>query len=249
MSTVSGLSGSNVPVRTGDTAATVTRVAATSSAAPRSTETLTAKQGAEAVGKASENATKAFTALASLREELSAATKPGSVLSKDEAKAFNDRIAEVKGQIDRLAADAKVGGTNLLSKQTVSVASGSGEKVSVTGKALDSKALGLGEIDVTDVDSLRKAVGKIALATGQTQTSVFNLQAASGVLTPTATNPGIEAFEKIRASRSATPAAGSTAASVEKALSNQAAANASSYGRTGSASSTLRPGSILNLFA
>lgn len=214
-------------------------------------EILNEKQGAKVVDKAAANATKTFEELDSLRQDLAAATKAGADISTDEVKKLNDRLTKVRTEIDRLAADAKVGNTNLLTdKGSVTIASNSGESVRVTGQALDSKALGLDKLEIKDADSLRQAAGKVALATGQTQNSVFSLQAASGTLKPQETNPGIEAFEKARAARNATPAAGSAAASVEQALANQAAVNTRGYGASGrAAAGSTRTASILDLFA
>ncbi|CAA7627512.1 hypothetical protein [Magnetospirillum sp. SS-4] len=254
MVAVSPLSGSNLPIRVGDTLNIGLRPAApgTPPSTASAAKTLTAKQGAEAVGKALGNATEAFAALSGLQEQIKAATRPGATLGKEEAQALNDRIKEVKAKVDKLAADAKVGEANLLSdsQRSVSVATASGLKVNIATQSLDSKALGLDDIDVTDADSLRKATGRVAQAVGQTQLAVFRLQTADGATgAPAPSGPGVSAYEKIAASLAATPEPGSAAASLEKALANQAAANATSYGSSGGfgASATPAP-SILSLF-
>lgn len=251
MVAISSLSSSNLSaVRSTETLATRSAKPGSTAAATPTRESLNAKQGAEAVDKAATNATKAFAALDSLRQDLAAATKPGANLGQDEIKALNDRVTAVKAQIDRLSSDAKVGDSNLLSNKasSVAVSTASGDQIRVAAQPLDSKALGLDDLAITDTDSLRKAAGKIALATGQTQNSVFNLQAANGALAPQQSNPGIEAFEKIRAARDAAPAAGSAAAAVEQALNNQASVNTYGYGRSGRAAAG-KNGSILDLFA
>lgn len=218
--------------------------AGSSKSSGSSRELLNEKEGAKVVDKAATTATKTFAELDSLRQDLAAATKEGAEISKEEIKDLNDRLAKVRKDIDKLASQS-----DLLSGKSagVSVVSSSGDSLKVKSQPLDSKALGLDKLEITDSESLRKAAGKVALATGKTQNSVFELQAANGALKPQETNPGIEAFEKARIARQATPAPGSAAASVEQALSNQAAVNTLGYGNSGRAAST-RTSSIIDLF-
>ena len=212
---------------------------------------VSSKEGSQAVTKALDNSTQVFVKLQALQAEIKAASAPGAKLSTDQAKALNDKIKAVADDIDKLAAGAKVGNTNLLEKSTggVTIATQSGTKVNIATRALDSKALGLRDINVTDAASLSKATATVAQATGQAQLSVFSLQTADGITGKAApVNPGLAAFDKINSSQNTAPAKGSALDSLAKALANQSAAQATNYGSSGSLSSSSSP-SILSLFA
>lgn len=254
MVTVSSLSGSSASASSSNTL-TIGLSPQLSVARQITTEptsrTLTAKQGAEAVSKALDGATKEFAALSDLQAQIRAATRSGATLSADDAKAINAKIKAVADELDKQAAGAKTGDANLLSdkQSSVTIATASGLRVNVAAQALDSKALGIRDLDVTDADSLRKATARIAQAVGQTQLAAFRLQTADGATgAPAPANPGSAAYDKISASQSATPAPGSAQASLEKALANQAAANAINYGSSGTYGTTSGTPSILSLF-
>jgi hypothetical protein len=247
MAGISPLSGSSTTVSASKSVSIGLRpgLASTSATSDKAQagKALNAKQGAEAVTKGITASTDQFATLSGLQEKLAGATKPGAELSKADLAAINKQIQEVVAKIDKQAAGAKVGDTNLLAKNPggVTVTTESGTKVNIATQAQDSKALGLADkngkaLEVTDAESLRKAVGKIAQAVGQTQLTTFRLQTADGVTgAPAPANAGLEAFDKIRSSEKATPEAGSAQASVQKALDNLNAANASGYGRSGKA--------------
>lgn len=226
-------------------------LAATSSPSQPAATVATGKEGAAAVAKALDNSTKAFAKLSDLHAQIADATASGAALSKEQTSALNDKIKAVAAEIDKLAAGAKVGKTNLLEKTPggVTVVAQSGAKVNIATQASDSKALGLSDLKITDEASLRQATAAIAKAAGQTQLTVFRLQGADGITgTPAPVNAGLAAFDKIRSSNDAAPAAGSVSDSVAKALANQSAALATNYGSSGSLSTSSAP-SIINLFA
>lgn len=216
-------------------------------------KSLTADQGAAAVAKGASDATAVFAQLASLQDELKKATPAdGGALDKDAAKAINDKIKAVAKQFDQLAAGATVGGANLLSgtSSKIVVTGKAGDQVNVTAQGLDSRSLALGNLDVSDAKSLRAAAGKIALATGKAQMAVFTLEAANGALTPPPANPATDAVNLAVANQKQGSSASSASEAVEKALNNQAAANASGYGKAGrSTGSTSKPLTIVSLFS
>lgn len=250
MATVSPLSGSNFPIQVGTTLNIGVRPAATGSSETPSSATLTAQQGADAVTKGLGKSSAIYAELSSLQYKIRQA---GSAPDEATAKALTAEIAATAKKIDTLAADAKTGSANLLSgsPSTVSVATGSGVRVNIAAQALDSKALGLDKLSVTDSDSLRAATGAVARALGQTQLTVFRLQTADGAvgISPAATNPGITAYDKALGNQSAGASANSASAAVEKALSAQISANAASYTSTGlGVSDTTTVSSIFSLF-
>jgi len=238
---------------------TVSRVTASDSAASSSAATSssgataqTAAQSSSTIDKASTNASKALALVDGLRQELAQATKAGASISQDEITRLNQRLGEVRTQVDDLSKSAQVGSANLLAgtASAVTVSSASGDRVKVSNQQLDSKSLGLDKLSITDAQSLRQAAGQVALATGKAQKIDYNLQVAKSVITPARSNPGLDAFDQIRTAQSATPVAGSALASVEKAVSTQAAANAR-YDQLGGAfavAAKKRANSILDLF-
>lgn len=243
---VSVSSGSNLPIRVGDTLNIGVRPGSTdsksSSSAPAG-KVLTAQQGATAVAKGLANATSIYTALTSLQYQTSRAIKSdGSAPDAATIKTLSAEIASAKKQIDQLADGAKSGEANLLAGKTssVSVATTSGVRVDIATQALDTKSLGLDKISVSDASSLRAAAGKIAQALGQAQLAVYRLQTANSAVGASTTNvdPASSAYDKVLGSQKAGASANSASASVEKALSNQTAANTLGYGGSG-ASSTL----------
>ncbi|WP_068489968.1 hypothetical protein [Paramagnetospirillum marisnigri] len=230
------------------------RTSTTTGDTPRGKE-VGAKTGAEAVSKGITASTNQFTELSKLQEQLSAATQPGTELTTDQVKAINQQIKDAVASINKQTDSAKVGDTNLLASNPggVTVSTSDGTKVNITSRGQDSQSLGLTDkdgkaIEVTDLESLRKAVGTIAQAVGQTQLTTYQLQAASGLTSPAKANPGIEAYDKINEARSSAPKPGSALASVQLALDNARAANAAGYGRTAKGHSAATP-SILSLFA
>lgn len=243
-------------------AGTVSRVASSTTATTTSSSSAATTTGAVAqsaqqsnatIEKASTNAGKVLEAVNGLRQELAQATTAGASISQDEIARLNQRLGEVRTQVDSLSKDAQVGSANLLSgtAAAVTVSSSSGDRVKVSSQQLDSASLGLDKLAITDAQSLRQAAGQVALATGAAQKIDYNLQVAKSVITPVRGNPGLEAFDQIRAAQSATPAAGSALASVEKAISTQAAANSRSYGQSSLfalGTTKARTNSILDLF-
>ncbi|CAA7617810.1 putative Flagellin [Candidatus Terasakiella magnetica] len=263
MSSVTSLSGSNLPIRVGNELLIGVRPSApsryTSSSAPTP---LSAGQGAKVVSTALKNSTSIFSALSSLQNVLQKAADPATA-PKDKAAtaAVNTQIDTLKKQIDALAAGAKVGNSNLLSNDTASVTvkTGSGLKVTVAAQGLDAKSLGLADIKVGDSQSSRSALAKVTQALGQTQVAVYRLQTAdgaTGIPTTTGTSPQ-DYISKALANQAvafsidyADTTASTTnkaAAAVSTALANQAAANPSSYSISASTQSSYTPGNILNL--
>lgn len=249
---------------------TVSKVAAASSVASTSTSTTpsstaaastaqSAQQSSALINKASENAGKAYEALTALRKELATATQAGSALAQDEITRLNQRVTQVRDQVNALSTGAQVGSANLLggTASSVTVTSTAGDTVRVSSQKLDSKALGLDDLKITDAASLRQAAGQVALASAQAQRVDYNLQVAKSVITPVRTNPGLDAFSQISAAQNSTPKAGSALDSVAKAINSQAAANeasaaarAASYGQAGLGftRSSTRTNTILDLF-
>lgn len=258
---VTASSGPTYSVRIGDTlnigARSDTSGSSASSSSSGGTKVLTASQGEATVAAALKQSTEIFKQLSSLQNDIQRA---GDNPDKATAKALSDNIAKISKQIDQLAANAKTGDANLLSNanSSVTVATSSGLKVSVTAQPLDSKSLGLSGLSVTDDASLRAATGKIAQALGQTQLTVFRLQTADGAVgtaSTTSSGSASDAATTAYSTASANQIAGSSSntatAAVEKALSSQIAANASSYDSYGSATSSSATSipSFLNLFA
>lgn len=218
-----------------------------------------AQQSSALINKASENAGKAYEALTALRKELATATQAGSSLAQDEITRLNQRVSQVRDQVNALSTGAQVGGANLLggTAASVTVTSAAGDTVRVRSQTLDSKALGLDGLEITDAASLRQAAGQVALASAQAQRVDYNLQVAKSVITPVRANPGLDAFSQIGAMQSSAPKAGTALDSVAKAISSQTAANdasaaarAASYGQTGLGFSrpSTRTNTILDLF-
>lgn len=228
-------------------------------AAGTTSSAQSAQQSNATINKASENAGKAYEALTALRKELAVATQAGSALAQDEITRLNQRVTQVRDQVNALSTGAQVGASNLLggTASSVTVTSAAGDTVRVSSQKLNSKALGLDDLKITDAASLRQAAGQVALASVQAQRVDYNLQVAKSVITPVRTNPGLEAFSQISATQSSTPKAGTALDSVAKAITSQAAANdasaavrAASYGQTslGFARSGTRTNTILDLF-
>lgn len=215
-----------------------------------------AQQSNATINKASENAGKAFEALTALRKELAIATQAGSALAQEEITRLNQRVTQVREQVNALSAGAQVGGANLLggTAASVTVTSAAGDTVRVSSQKLDGKVLGLDDLKITDAASLRQAAGQVALASVQAQRVDYNLQVAKSVIAPVRTNPGLDAFSQISATQGSAPKAGTALDSVAKAISSQAAANeanaATRYGQTalGFARSSTRTNTILDLF-
>lgn len=243
-------------------AGTVSQVASSPSAATTTAASTAASSGAVAqsaqqsnatIEKASTNAGKVLEVVNGLRQELADAAKVGASISKDEITRLNQRLAEVRTQVDSLSKGAQVGNANLLSgtASSVTVSSASGDRVKVSSQQLDSASLGLNKLAITDAQSLRQAAGQVALANGAAQKIDYNLQVAKSVIAPAHRNPGLEAFDQIRTAQSTTPAVGSALASVEKAVSTQAAANSRGYGQSSFFSAgpaKTRTNTILDLF-
>ena len=258
MSTVTALSGSVYSVATNNTLNIGVRPNTSGSNSSSGATAVTASQGAAAVTAALKQSTDIFKQLSSLQNQIQAA---GDNPDKATAKALTDNIAKIAKQIDQSAAAAKSGNVNLLSNtnSSVTVATGSGLKVTIGAQPLDSKSLGISDLTVTDAASLRAATGKVAQAVGQTQLAVFRLQTADGAVgtTSTSSTSSSSAASTAYSTASANQLAGSSSntatAAVEKALSSQIAANASSYDSSGNGSySTAGANSIpsfLNLFA
>lgn len=258
MSVLPALSALYSPVRLADTPKISVRPAA-SAAKPATkptvtggAKTLTADQGVAAVTKGVGNATAIFASLASLQEAVRDATPAnGAALDKDAAKALTDRIRAVAQQVDQLAAGATAGGANLLSGTSgrVVIAGTTGDQVSIAAQGLDSRSLALTDLSASDAKGLRAATGKIALAVGKAQMAVFTLEAAKGALSAPAPNPATDASRQAVENQRQGASANSASAAVEKALNNQAAANASGYGKAGrSTGSTVAPQGIVSLF-
>lgn len=246
MSSVTSLSGFNLPIRVGNELLIGVRPSASSSQTSSSAQTpLSASQGAEVVSTALKNSTSISSALSSLQSILQKAADPATApTDKAAIAAVNAQIDTLKKQIDTLAAGAKVGNSNLLSSDAASVTvnTGSGLKVTVAAQGLDSKSLGLADIKVGDSEASRNALAKVTQALGQTQLAAYRLQTADGATgISTATGPSAQDY-------------------VSKALANQAAAfsaattptvstaaNFSSYYRSVSGQSSYTPGSFLNL--
>ncbi|KAF0223171.1 MAG: hypothetical protein FD176_2142 [Rhodospirillaceae bacterium] len=231
----------------------------TTSAATAASTAQSAQQSSATINKASENAGKAFEALSALRKELATASQAGSALAQDEITRLDQRVTQVREQINALSTGAQVGSANLLggTAAAVTVTSAAGDTVRVNSQKLDSKALGLDDLKITDTASLRQAAGQVALASAQAQRVDYNLQVAKSVITPVRTNPGLEAFSQISAALSSTPKAGTALDSVAKAINSQSAANeasaaarAASYGSStlGFTRSSTRTNTILDLF-
>ena len=264
MSTVTASSGPTYSVRIGDTLNIGVRSGTSGSSSSTSssggTKVLTASQGEATVTAALKQSTEIFKQLSSLQNQIQQA---GANPDKATAKALTDNIAKISKQIDQLAANAKSGNANLLSNanSSVTIATSSGLKVSVAAQPLDSKSLGLSDLSVTDAASLRAATGKVAQALGQTQLTVFRLQTADGAVgtnstsSTTSSSSASSAASTAYSTASANQLAGSSSntatAAVEKALSSQITANASSYDSYGSATSSSANSipSFLNLFA
>lgn len=259
MASVTGIGWDNYAILSGGT---VTRVSAVSSlltaagGATRSSSGATGTasgRGAELIDKAATNAGLAVRGLDSLRRELAAATGAGDSVGADQLAQLNQRLGTVRDQVDALGLGAQVGGANLLaSGGGVTVTSAAGDTVRVASQRLDSTALGLAGLAVTDAASLRQAAGAVALATAQAGRIDYNLQVAKSVVAPAADNPGLQAYASILAAEQAGPQAGSALAAVSAAVDNQATVNgwySASAQQESWFTTKTRTNSILDLFA
>lgn len=250
--------------------------AAASSSLSPSQSTLTAGQGGKVVGAALNGAKSIQDSLNQLKDVLSAAADPNTA-PKDQAAtdAVNARIKTLASQIDSQVANAKVGNSNLLSKDStgVTVATSSNQAVTVAGKALDTKSLGLSDIKVTDTQSARAALGQAFLALGKSQLAVFGLQTAAvttgataAASSSTSSTSVLDNVSKALGNQSAALSTDSTSAAtssssgagvtqataadyLKQALDNQAAANALNYSNSGTTDYASSRGSIISLFA
>ena len=209
------------------------------------TEALDAEQGRAVVAKASADAATAFARLDALREDLAKAADARGALSADDLAALDSRLAQLRGELDRLAGEGAVKNANLLSRTAATVVTPSGDRISIAARPLDGESLGLAGLTIADTASLRAAAGRVALATAEVQTKSYALAAAAGVLTPERPDPGVEAFEKARAARAAAPAAGTAAAALDEALARR---KAMASGRAGVGRHDAGAGTILDLF-
>ena len=242
------LSGSSLPIRSGDTLLIGVRPAKPTSGGGReSTSTtgqseLTDEQGAKTVVTALKKATDVFTKLSELQETLKQAEDPASApMTKNETDALNARITKLSDEVTILAGEAKVGESNLLSGDAASVTikTTSGIKVTVAAQALDAKGLGISDIKITDGKSAREALSKVSLAVGQSQLAVFRLQTADAATGTDQTNP-----------TATTPDTASNKAleSMKKAVANQIAANSSAYLGSETSTNATPAGNVLSLF-
>jgi hypothetical protein len=250
MVATTSLSGSNLPIRSGDNLLIGVRPEAPTSRTGQKPTTLTptkdelsAEQGAKMVGTALKKATEVFAKVSELQATLKQAADPASApKTKAETEALNAKITTLSKEVTALAAEAKVGKSNLLSDDdaSVTVKTASGLKVTVAAQSLDANGLGISDLKVTDQKSAREALSKVSLAVGQSQLAVFRLQTADGATGTAQASPSTNLPDS---------ASSKALEAVKKAVDNQTAFNSSGYSSASASKTSPAAGGILSLFA